>query len=504
MTKNSLARGTSILLAGNLTNRLIGFFFRVYLIRLIGTEGIGLYQRVSSLFSTLLIITTAGFPAAVPILVAEKAGRRDYAEIHRLARLAFGLILTAGLLMSILTASLAPSTITRLLGDRRALPPLLIMTPALFFCAGTAILRGYFQGTRRMAAIAASQITEEVTQVVVTVTCLLHSRPLTLGTAVASLAVGFTGSEIAGFLIAALYYLRCRRQDLAGAKRTAAGEGGPLLRQMAGLAAPVTLHRLVLSLAASLNAILIPARLQAAGLPLRDATALYGQLTGIAISLVFLPAVFTQALTANLVPAVAEVAGRPGRTAVNRQIRKAIKLAYMAGLPAAAFLSRFAEPVTTALFRTPAAGGPLAILAAGAIFLYLHQVSSGLLNGLGLTAVPLRHTTLSSALSLAAIYYLTAVPSLGIRGAAAGLAAGYLLGCLLNFRSLRRLAGPLFDRLHLLKTAASTVLAVLAAGEIFDLISAAAGSAEALLLAGGAGFLVYAGLMLSLRAVRID
>lgn len=503
MAKNSLARGTSILFAGNLLNRLIGFFFRVYLIRLIGTEGIGLYQRVTSLFFTLLIITTAGLPAAVPILVAAETGRRNYAEVHRLTRLAFGLIIFAGLIMSILTAGLAAPIVARLLGDERAFPALAAMAPALFFCAGTAILRGYFQGTRRMAPIAASQVAEEILQVLITAVLLYRSHPLTLDTAVTCLATGFVGSEIGGFLVASLAYLRCRRLDLAGAIAATPGEP-QLLRQMFRLAAPMTLYRLVLSLTSSLTAILVPARLLAAGLPLSEATAQYGQLTGIAVTLVFLPTVFTQALNANLVPAIAEVAAQPNRQAVRSRIRKAVKITYLVGLPIAALISRFAGHVTAFLFRTPEAGGPLTVLAAGAVFLYLHQISSGLLNGLGRTPIPLRHTTIANAFSLTAVYYLTAVPSLGIRGAAAGLTVGYALGCLLNFRTLHRLTGSLFDVPHLIKTVASTFFAALVAGEIYKLASFAAGGAEALLLAGGTACLVYAGLLFFLRAFRTD
>jgi len=509
MPKNSLARGTTILFAGNLINRFIGFFLRIYLIRLIGVEGVGLFQRVTSLFFTLLIITTAGFPVAVPIMVAAEEARSDYVAVHRITRLAFALILTAGLLTCALTLWQAETIAVRLLGDRRALTALITVAPALFFCAGTAILRGYFQGVRQMAPIAWSQITEEIAQVAITVTCLLRWSPLNLTTAVSCLALGFVGSEAAGFLVAAFAYLRCRRRDFApAAAPPRGGQNSPaprtVLRQIARLAAPVTAYRLILSLASSLNAILIPARLQAAGATLSAATAQFGQLTGVAVTLVFLPTVFTQALTANLIPAVAETAARPDRRAVRRQIRKAIKLTYLVGLPAAALLIRLAGPLTAVIFRSPGAAGPLVVLSAGAVFIYLQQVTSGILNGLGRTAVPGRNMLAASALSLALIYRLTIIPSCGILGAAAGLTAGNCLGCLLNLLSLRSVADRLFDLPHLLRTGLSAVLAGFAAAKLYELLWLPAGSLAALLLAGTAGCLVYAGALLCLRAARTD
>ena len=65
--------GTLILTLTGLLSRVIGFFYRIYLSRLFGEGGMGLYQLISPVLSVSFSLTAAGYQTAISKLVAEQS-----------------------------------------------------------------------------------------------------------------------------------------------------------------------------------------------------------------------------------------------------------------------------------------------------------------------------------------------------------------------------------------------------------------------------------------------
>ena len=62
----AFVRGAAILAVTGIAARVIGAVFRVVLAAILGDEGIGLYQYAYPLYSTLLVLSTAGIPLPFP------------------------------------------------------------------------------------------------------------------------------------------------------------------------------------------------------------------------------------------------------------------------------------------------------------------------------------------------------------------------------------------------------------------------------------------------------
>ena len=54
MKKNALIRGTLLLTAAGLCSRLIGFFYRIFLSRMFGEEGMGIYELINPVLALSL------------------------------------------------------------------------------------------------------------------------------------------------------------------------------------------------------------------------------------------------------------------------------------------------------------------------------------------------------------------------------------------------------------------------------------------------------------------
>ncbi|MCD7835087.1 MAG: oligosaccharide flippase family protein, partial [Lachnospiraceae bacterium] len=57
LKKHPLIMGTAILTITGLVSRIIGFFYRIYLSRLFGEEGMGIYQLVNPVLSLSFSLT---------------------------------------------------------------------------------------------------------------------------------------------------------------------------------------------------------------------------------------------------------------------------------------------------------------------------------------------------------------------------------------------------------------------------------------------------------------
>ena len=94
--KKTVYTTTTAVTALSVAERGLGFLYRIVLSRLIGAEGLGLYQVALSLFSLFLTIGTGGIPITVSRMISKsKAERRPMDEVSAFSSGAFlSLLLT--------------------------------------------------------------------------------------------------------------------------------------------------------------------------------------------------------------------------------------------------------------------------------------------------------------------------------------------------------------------------------------------------------------------------
>src|SRR5690606_6053791 len=163
LTKQSFLRGTLILVGAGFVTKVLGFVYRIVLSRIIGDEGMGLFQMAYPILLFAITLTTAGLPVAISKLVSEAEATGDERRIRNL--LIVSTVIVTGLLFTALTILLAPVIANTLLTDERAVYPLLGIAPIIPIVAVASIFRGYFQGRQRMGPYAFSQIVEQIIRI---------------------------------------------------------------------------------------------------------------------------------------------------------------------------------------------------------------------------------------------------------------------------------------------------------------------------------------------------
>ena len=92
----SFVKGAAILGAAAFISKLLGVFYRIPYQNMTGDEGLYIYQQVYPLYSTLLVLATAGFPIAVSKLVSERLALGDTYGAKRVFRLSSTVLTATG------------------------------------------------------------------------------------------------------------------------------------------------------------------------------------------------------------------------------------------------------------------------------------------------------------------------------------------------------------------------------------------------------------------------
>lgn len=460
---NLFLKGTLILTVAGMVVKVIGSLNWIILSRVLGGEGIGLYQMAFPIYLLALSISSAGIPVAISIITAEKLALRDYRGANRIFYLSLAVLTITGAIFSLLIYNGAGWLIEyRLIRDSRAYYSLIALSPAIFLVTLLSSFRGYLQGWQIMTPTAVSQIVEQIFRVAAMLifASVFLNNGLEYAAGGASLGAG-VGAAVA-LMVLVYYYFRLQRdtrQKLATETASDHREGTlTIIQRIAKLALPVSLSSIMLPLVANLDLFVVPLRLEDAGYTVEQATELFGYLTGMAVPLVNLATILTAALATSLVPAISQAYSLGNRQDVYYRTAGAMRLANIATIPFGVMLWLLAKPVVSAIYHAPGAANATQVLAAGVFLLGIHQVTTGVLQGLGRTAIPVINMGVSALVKVALNWILTAIPTLGIQGAAWATMADIGIAAALNLYFVHRYTGFFINGRDLVRNTGAAII----------------------------------------------
>lgn len=426
--KNPLITGTIILTLTGFISRIIGFFYRIYLSRLFGEEGMGIYQLLSPVLALSFSLTAAGIQTAISKFVASETttGNRRYS----LRVLLTGLTLSTSLSLICMAFLLECSEwiATVFLLEPRTASMLRIVALSVPMAAIHSCINGYFYGIKRAQIPAATQLVEQLFRVgsVFFVTMLGTGRveTPTINVAVLGLVIG-EGVSMLVSMIAAY-----RRFSSLPGKIT--HSFGSILKSLLALAVPLSLNRVVINFLQSIEAIYIPNRLLAYGYDTQTALSVYGVLTGMALPLIMFPSALTNSVSVLLLPLVAEADATGNQALIKRAINKTVRYSSLLGIACMTVFLLGGYPAGIYLFHSPLAGHFILTLSFICPFLYLSSTLSSVINGLGKPGIVFFTNVI--ALLLRLLFVFLTIPKVGITGYLWGLlvsqfytAASYIL-----------------------------------------------------------------------------
>lgn len=427
-TRHPLIMGTAILTVTGLITRIIGFFYRIYLSRLFGEEGMGIYQLLSPVLALSFSLTAAGFQTAISKFVAAQAGLENTRFPSR-RPMVMGLILTVPLSLACTAALYMGSDFiaVSLLREPRTASMIRILAPSVPLSAIHACINGYFYGIKKAGVPAGTQLLEQCCRVacvyLVSASIMAQGHTPSINVAVLGLTIGEGCSMLAA--LAAAWYHRFRQAAAPGRQPSNAFGYAQLL----GMVIPLTANRIVLNLLQSVESVSIPAGLRSYGYDNATALSVYGVLTGMAFPMIFFPNALTGSVSVMLLPMISESYARGDDEGIRRAILRTVKYCFLLGFSCMGLFLLTGRLLGEGLYRSPLAGHFIRSLSLICPFLYLDTTLSSILQGLGMAGRLFLINVTSLLVRLA--FILLTVPHLGIQGYLYGILVSQILQCVL-------------------------------------------------------------------------
>lgn len=447
--RHPLIMGTIILTITGLVSRIIGFFYRIYLSRLFGEEGMGIYQLISPVLSLSFSLTAAGYQTAISKFVAAQTAKEKHTS-YQPVFVGLSISLPLSLLCNAIVFLGADFIATHLLLEERTASMLRILAFSIPLSAVHSCINGYFYGLKKAGIPAIAQLAEQLVRVgcvyIVSSYAIARNTVPNINVAVLGLSVGELISMIISIVSIYLCYAKDHLQRAVIAPTmdkslSAVSAGGlqntlPIYGSILGMALPLTANRIVLNLLQSAESVSIPARLKMYGYDTATALSVYGVLTGMAMPLIFFPNALTGSVAVLLLPIISENYALGDMKAVRHATLRTVKYCLLLGFFCMGIFVLLGNWMGMTLFDSALAGHFITTLGFICPFIYLDTTLSSILQGLGLAGQIFAMNVVCLLLRL--IFVFRVVPYVGITGYLWGILASQLLLSFLYLLCLRR------------------------------------------------------------------
>ncbi|MBR5794180.1 MAG: polysaccharide biosynthesis protein [Anaerotignum sp.] len=446
----------AILAAASLLVRFLGFVYRLPLTNMIGDEGNAIYAGGYYIYTFLLILSSAGLPAAISRLVSERIALKQYRNAHRVFHSALIISTVLGIFFALLLF-LTAEKMAVLVQSPDSYYAILTLCPTLVIVAIMSVFRGYFQGMHTMVPTAISQIIEQVFNAFFSVylawvflsVSIPEGMTKNIPLAAAGGTMGTGIGALAGLIVVVFAYCLIRKYLLwrvNRCKQPYEETKGELIGKVLQTAWPIIAGTAVFSITNMVDMAMVLRILVNTGFTQNEAEILYGQLSGKFVTLTTLPVTISTAIATAALPSIAASVKLKEKKQVRRKMALTYRVSMIISVPAAVGISALGPQIIQMLFPSASDGGMLLTVGGiSIIFLALCQTSTGILQGIGHIKVPVVGAILGAITKVILNALLIRIPAINVLGAVLSTTGCYLVAGVFDVIMLSKLTGTRFD-----------------------------------------------------------
>lgn len=414
---NNFFSGVLVLSLSAVIVKIIGLVYKIPMLRLLGSEGMGYFNSAYEIYALFCVISTAGLPVAMSVMIS-RSGERGMAR--KIFKVSMSLFLVLGIIGT-LVMLLCANPLAMLLKSSKAMYSIMAIAPTVLFICISSAYRGYFQGLGTMIPTAVSQIIEALGKLFIGLLFahIAFSAGFDTEMIAAFAVIGLTlGTAVSALYLALSKKINNRRETPTVKSRT----DGRIAAELMKTAIPVTLSSAVISLTKVIDMTMILRRMQTVGFSENQAFSAYGNYTTLAVPLFSVAPALISSVALPLVPALSSAIAARDPVGQIRATSDAIKLALIVSMPISIGLCMFSEPILTLIFpREPEAvsmSAPLlSVLGLSVTMSCLVTVSNSVLQAYGRPTVPIWSMATGTAIKIILAYFLIGNREVNIMGA---------------------------------------------------------------------------------------
>lgn len=392
-----LLRNTIIMTAVNLIMRSVSVGFNAYLTSKIGSQGIGLFQLVMTVYSLAVTFSCAGMRLASMRMTVESASERS-TDCFMLCAMGCGC--TAGVILY----TFADIISLKKLENACTAPMLRILAFALPFTAMSSVLGGYFTAKGMILPYSCIQLIE---QGIKTLAAMLLIRGAhTPQSACTAVITAMVASEALSFLLSFAFK--------KSAVKKGAADKSVRLKSFFRIALPDAAGTCVRSILLTVEHLLIPKGFERSGEGSSAALAAYGNIHGMALPLLLYPSAVLSSLSALLIPELARRREACDKSGISLCVERNLKRTLIFACACAGVFALGAPAVSNAVYHSDEAVLYIRILSPLVPIMYTDMVTDGMLKGLDQQVHSMNYNMIDSAFCVILVAAL--LPKYSVKG----------------------------------------------------------------------------------------
>ena len=432
MKEQNLMTSTLILTATSFLTRTMGMISSVFLSQMLGTEGIGIYELVMSIYMTAVVFASAGLCASVSRLVAEALGQRQSTNIAHIMRVTFTFGTCSSLLVTLALIIGAPVFVQYFIHDQSATTGLRLLALSIPFMTCSSCFKGYFYATKKTIYPASADILEQLTKVGLLITLVNLYAPKGISYAYGAIGIGLTIGEITSWSYLLALFILDRRHNQP--KEDSSFTSRHLFHKLLSILLPIASISYIGHIFLSIENILIPVGLRKFSGTLSSSMSALGVLKGMVFPILFFPSAFLTAFSTTLIPEVAKANVLGNKKRVAYTTNRVLQLTFILSILVVSIFLTYGNELGFVIYKSAEIGPLLRLLSLIIPFIYTEVIADGILKGLDQQVSCLKYSLLDAATRIIFIYFF--LPIKGIHALMLIMMMSSILTSTLNFNKL--------------------------------------------------------------------
>lgn len=395
----------------------IGMVFNLYISNKIGSEAVGVFSLVMSVYLFAVTLATSGLSIACTCIVSEQFAKRNYFDGLKAVKSCLLFALLLGLGSSILILLFSNIISQNWLKSMISSVPLYLISMGLPFIAISSVINGYFSAVRKGYKSAFSQVSELFVKILATILLLNFYANKSVESICICLILADVISEICSCCLLIILY---KIDKIKYCTRTI--NNITFKRKILKITLPVSITSYIRSGLSALKQFIIPNRLVLFGLPYSIALSEYGKINGMTMSVLLFPNVFIMSFSNLLIPEFSSLIAKQYKKRILEVCQKVFLITSIFSISVSIIFFLFANEISLMMFQNLECAKYIKILSPLILFMYPDNIIDSMLKGLNKQFSVMFCNILDLLLMIGILYFF--LPILGL--------SGYLLAIMIS------------------------------------------------------------------------
>ena len=406
--------------------------FNLYVSNKIGSEAVGVFSLVMSVYMFFITLATSGLSLACTYLVSQQFARGNFLEGLKAVKSCSLFAIFLGLGSSIILISLSPIISTIWLNSKVSATPFYLIAIGLPCIAISSVINGYFSAVRKAYKSAISQVLELGVKIIISILLLQYFSLDNVETVCICLILADVISEI--FSCSFLFILY--KIDKSFFNKRSKITGISYKRKILNITLPVSITSYIRSGLSTLKEFIVPNRLVLFGLPYSLALSEYGRITGMALPVITFPTVFIGSFSSLLIPEFSSLMAKGYKKRILSVSHKIFIIATCFSLVVSIICFVFANNLSLSLFQNLECAKYIRMLSPLILLMYLDNIIDNMLKGLNRQFKVMLCNIADLVITISLLYFL--LPELGILGFIISMYVSEIFNFTVSYLELRK------------------------------------------------------------------